>query len=170
MYILVCFIPIQYSTWCQNRGCICISSTRRTYRIQSSSFLHTPVIQTSIIILQTELFLHKEGKERFQYIYSAFEYSVFYSRSSASTWNSTSFQSSHARKTILHIKLILLQEFSKKYFNYKAHPMQADTRHPPTTVPHASKHSTLQKPSQGDQGDPIRTPRLPVILPTETAF
>ena len=24
---------IQYSTWCQNRGCICISSTRRTYRL-----------------------------------------------------------------------------------------------------------------------------------------
>ena len=47
----------------------------------------------------------------------------------------------------------------KKYYNYKAHPMQADTRHPPVTVSHASKHSTWQKPSQGDQGNPIKTPR-----------
>ena len=42
-YICVCFIrnyiPVTFSnglltnnsTWCQNRGCICISSTRRTY-------------------------------------------------------------------------------------------------------------------------------------------
>ena len=29
------------STWCQNRGCICISSTRRTYGRIHSSFLHT---------------------------------------------------------------------------------------------------------------------------------
>ena len=36
-------------------------------------------------------------------------------------------QSSHPvqKKTILHTELILLQEFSKKYYNYKAHPMQA---------------------------------------------
>ena len=30
--VFVSFETIQYSTWCQNRGCICISSTRRTYR------------------------------------------------------------------------------------------------------------------------------------------
>ena len=53
------------------------------------------------------------------------------------------------KETILHIELILLQEISKKYFNYKAHPMQADTRHPPATVPCASKHSTCQKPFPG---------------------
>ena len=46
------------------------------------------------------------------------------------------------KKTILHIELILPQEFSKKYYNYKVHPMQADTWHPPATVPRASKHST----------------------------
>ena len=51
-----------------------------------------------------------------------FEYSVFYS---ASTHNPASFQSSRAKKTILHTELILLQEFSKKYYNYKAHPVQA---------------------------------------------
>ena len=83
-YICVCFIrnqyntssfytgfvdPIQYSTWCQNRGCICISSTRRTYGwIHAISCIH-PVIQTRTIILQTELFPKKRrekiSKERY---------------------------------------------------------------------------------------------------------
>ena len=54
-YIFVCFtlcvilqgFVTQNATWCQNRGCICISSTRRTYgRIHM-----LPVIQASTIIL-----------------------------------------------------------------------------------------------------------------------
>ena len=50
------------STWCQNRGCICISSTRRTYgRIH----MHPAYIQTSTIILQTELFT-KKRREKIQ--------------------------------------------------------------------------------------------------------
>ena len=53
------------ATWCQNRGCICISSTRRTYgRIHAVSCIH-PVIQTSTIILWTELF-PKERREKIQ--------------------------------------------------------------------------------------------------------
>ena len=31
---------IQYSTWCQNRGCSYISSTRRIYRLNPAVFLH----------------------------------------------------------------------------------------------------------------------------------
>ena len=58
-------------------------------------------------------------------------------------------QSSCAKKTILHTELILLQEISKKYHNYKAHPMHTDRRHPPTSVPHASKHSTWQNQAPG---------------------
>ena len=66
MYIhtseFVSFKCIQYSTWCQNRGCICISSTRRTYRSNPAvSCIHS-VIQTRNIILQTELILQEEGK------------------------------------------------------------------------------------------------------------
>ena len=60
--------------------------------------------------------------------------------SSVSTCNqakSPSFQSFHTKKTILHTELILLQEISKKYYNYKAHPVHTDRRHPPTSVPHA---------------------------------
>ena len=46
-----------------------------------------------------------------------------------------SFQSSRAKKTILHTELILLQEFSKKYYNYKA---------PSSDCSHTSEHSTRQ--------------------------
>ena len=66
MYIraseFVLFKCIQYSTWCQNRGCICISSTRRTYRSNPAVSYIYPVIQTRNIILQTELILQEEGK------------------------------------------------------------------------------------------------------------
>ena len=64
MYIhtseFVSFKRIQYSTWCQNRGCICISSTRRTYRSNPAVFCIHSVIQTRNIILQTELILQEE--------------------------------------------------------------------------------------------------------------
>ena len=58
-------------------------------------------------------------------------YNPFYKNYSVSTRNPASFQSSRAKKTILHTELILLQEFSKKYYNYKAHPMHALYLHPP---------------------------------------
>ena len=83
---------------------------------------------------------------------SIFEYSgvsTFYKNYRVSTCNPASFQSSRAKKTILHTELILLQEFSKKYYNYKAHPVQFITRHPPATVPRASKHSTWQNKAPG---------------------
>ena len=47
------------------------------------------------------------------------------------------------KETILHIELIL-QEISKIYYSYKAHPVQIDRRHPPATAPLVSKHSTWQ--------------------------
>ena len=51
------------ATWCQNRGCICISSTRRTYgRIYAVSCIH-PVIQTSTIILQTIISKEEERED-----------------------------------------------------------------------------------------------------------
>ena len=56
---------------------------------------------------------------------SIFEYSgvsTFLQELQYSTRNPAGFQSSRA---ILHTELILLQELSKKYYNYKAHPVQA---------------------------------------------
>ena len=66
----------QNATWCQNRGCICISSIRRTYGRIHSSFLHPAYIQTSTIILWTELF-PKKKREKIQgeILQSIFEYS-----------------------------------------------------------------------------------------------
>ena len=116
----------QNATWCQNRGCICISSARRTYGRIHSSFLHPAYIQT--IILWTELF-PKKRREKIQgeILQSIFEYRIQWcfhipTRTTVFTRNPASFQSSRA---ILHTELILLQEFSKKYYNYKAHPVQA---------------------------------------------
>ena len=43
-------------------------------------------------------------------------------------------------KLILYTELILLQETT----NYKAHPVQIVSRHPPATAPRVSKHSTRQ--------------------------
>ena len=104
MYIFVCFtlrvilqgFVTQNATWCQNRGCICISSVRRTYGRIHSSFLHPAYIQTSTIILWTELFPKKRREKIFfnlssstvvfpqiihilQELQDSFEYSVFYS-------------------------------------------------------------------------------------------
>ena len=87
-----------------------------------------------------------------------FEYSVS-TQSIHSTCNPASFQSSRAKKTILYTELILPQEISKKYYNYKAHPMQINTRHLPVTVPCASKHSTWQN----------KAPSSPTALQAHTA-
>ena len=84
------------------------------------------------------------------------------------TRNPASFQSSRAKKTILHTELILLQEISKKYYKYKAHSVQTNTRHLPATVPHVSKHSTRQNKTPGSPTSipgPYSTSRLPAILP-----
>ena len=97
------------STWCQNRGCICISSTRRTYgRIHMHS-AYNPVNQTSTIILWTELFPKKKRGDPRRY-FSLLRVQCFHTRSihsTRTTRNPASFQSSRA---ILHTELILPQE------------------------------------------------------------
>ena len=171
-YIFVCFIRnslrvilqgfvTQNATWCQNRGCICISSTRRTYgRIHM-----LPVIQTRTIILCTELF-PKKRREKIQgeilqsifeysgvstFLQDSFEYSVFYSvstRNPATPSNSAYRINSSTRNTTT-TRLI-------------------PCRLLPATVPRVSKHSTRQNKAPGPPYStprPYRTSRLPVILP-----
>ena len=93
--------------------------------------------------------------------------SVFFEYSGVSTnnpfyKNSKCFhtQSSHPvqKKTILHTELILLQEFSKKYYNYKAHPVQIITRHLPVTAPmHPSiLHGRIRLPAPLQHSRPTR--------------
>ena len=70
-------------------------------------------------------------------------------------------------QVILHTELILLQESSKKYYNYKATRL-TPCRLLPTTVPRVSKHSTRQNKAPGPPYSiprPYSTSRLPVILP-----
>ena len=88
----------------------------------------------------------RRSKERFFNLSSSTEYSgvsTFLQELHEIQHSYKFFQSSRA---ILHTKLILLQEFSKKYYNYKAHPVQITTRHLLATAPRASKHSTRQNP------------------------
>ena len=66
------------------------------------------------------------------------------------------------------LELILLQEISKKYYNYKAHPVHTDRRHPPASAPHVSKHSSRQNKTPGSPTSipgPYSTSRLSAILP-----
>ena len=146
------------STWCQNRGCICISSVRRTY-----GRIHIP----ATIILWTELFPKKRrekiSKERFFNLSSStVVFPHFYKNYSNSTGitrflriqcipiRTTVFLhaiqqvSSHpcAKKTILHTELILLQELqgSSRTDHYKASS---------SNCPRVSKHSTWQNKAPG---------------------
>ena len=128
------------ATWCQNRGCICISSVRRTYGRIHSSFLHPAYIRT--IILWTELFSKEEEREdpRRTSIYLRVQWcfhiptrtTVFYTQSSRfpvipcySTYRINS--STRNTTTTRPIPCRLL----------------------PATVPHVSKHSTRQNKAPG---------------------
>ena len=99
---------------------------------------YNPVIQTSTIILWTELF-PKKRREKIQgeILQSIFEYSGV-STNNTRTTRSLRIQcilqelqcfhtQSSNSKIIPHTELILLQEFSKKYYNYKAHPVSSRT-------------------------------------------
>ena len=87
--------------------------------------------------------------------------SVFFEYSGVSTYNPFykelhAIQHSYKNSKCLHTNCSLLQLFyiqnqfyHKKYYNYKAHPMQIITRHLPVTVPRTSKHSTRQNKAPG---------------------
>ena len=118
------------STWCQNRGCICISSVRRTY-----GRIHIP----ATIILWTELF-PKKRREKIQgeilqsifeysgvstFLQDSFEYSVFYS---VSTRNPATPSNSAYR---INSSTRILQEI----LQLQGSPVQISTRHLPVTAP-----------------------------------
>ena len=98
------------ATWCQNRGCICISSTRRTYgQIHAVSCIY-PVIQTRTIILQTELF-PKERREKIQG--EILQRPSFQLKSKSVSSVSTRNPATTTTSLILHTELILLQEIQQ---------------------------------------------------------
>ena len=149
-YIFVCFIRNYYigllannATWCQNRGCICISSTRRTYsRIHAVSCIH-PVIQTTTrtIILWTELF-PKKRREKIQGEILQRPHSNSNPRvSSEDPRRDSSF---YTQSSILQINSIYRINSTTRNYKYKAHPVQTVRRHPPAVVSRVPKHSTRQ--------------------------
>ena len=153
----------QNATWCQNRGCICISSTRRTYgRIHEQFPAYNPVIQTRTIILWTELF-PKKRREKIQgenfnlssstvvFPHILQELQCFYTQSSRfpvipcySTYRINSSPRNTTTTRLIPCRLL------------------------PATVPRVSKHSTRQNKAPGlpfSIPRPYSTSRLPVILP-----
>ena len=133
---------------------------------------YNPVIQTRTIILWTELF-PKKRREKIQgeILQSIFEYSgvsTFLQELQYSTCNPAGFQSSRA---ILHTELILLQEFSKKYYNYKAHPVSSRADHYKASSSNCSPCIQAFYTAESSHKAPYSIPgpystsRLPVILP-----
>ena len=54
--------PIQYPTWCQNRGCSYISLTRRIYRLNPAvSCISSNILNTSTVELQ--FYYSKKGRK-----------------------------------------------------------------------------------------------------------
>ena len=154
---------IQNATWCQNRGCFCISSVRRTYGRIHSSFLHTPVIQTSTIILWTELF-PKKRREKIQgeILQSIFRYRIqwCFHNSTRTTCNPASFQSSCA---ILHTELILLQEILQLQVSSRADQYKAPSSDCSPCLQAFYTAESSHKAPYSIPG-PHSTSRLPVIL------
>ena len=112
-----------------------------------ASSIH-PVIQTSTIILQTELF-PKKRREKIQgeILQSIFEYSgvsIFYKNYSVSTRNPASFQSSHAKKNYSTYRINSTTRNLQEILQLQG---SSRTRHLPATVPRVSKHSTRQNPA-----------------------
>ena len=136
----------QNATWCQNRGCICISSIKENiWSNPHASSIH-PVIQRSTIILWTELF-SKKRREKIQgenfnlssstvvfpHFYKnykiLFEYSVFYSVSTQSPTVNSIYRINSTRNTTT--------------------TRLTPCRLLPATVPRVSKHSTRQNKAPG---------------------
>ena len=163
-------IPPNNSTWCQNRGCICISSTRITYgRIHATSCIH-PVMQTRTIILQTELF-PKKRREKIQgeILQPSFKCSVStYNPSILQELQCFHMQSSKLQVStlILHTELILSQEILQLQDSSRADRYKASSSNCSPCI-HA-----FYMAEQGSK-HPYSIPGLPgfqLILHTEKAF
>ena len=126
-----------------------------------------PVIQTSTIILWTELF-PKKRREKIQgeILQSIFEYSgvsTFLQELQYSTRNPAGFQSSRA---ILHTELILLQEIlqlqgsSRAGFFQQLFPVSPSILHGRTRLPASLQHSKATQHKQASSE----------FYPVETAF
>ena len=88
----------------------------------------------------------------------------FYKISSNTVYSTVFPHAIQQLQVILHTELILLQEFSKKYYNYKAHPVQAPSSNCSPYIQAFYTAESSYKASYSIPG-PYSTSRLPVILP-----
>ena len=118
-----------------------------------ASSIH-PVIQTSTIILWTELF-PKKRREKIQgeILQSIFEYSgvsTFYKNYSVSTHNPAFlqvFHSSRAKENYSTYRINSTTRNLQEILQLQGSPRTDNKRHLPATVPRVSKHSTRQNPA-----------------------
>ena len=161
------------ATWCQNRGCICISSTRRTYgRIHAVSCIH-PVIQTSTIILWTELFPKKRrekiSKERY------FKDLQFYMQSSEDPRRDSSFQCFYTQSSNYNYKFNSAYRINSTTRNSKEiQQLQgsfcAGIFQRLLPVYPSILHGRIRLQAPYSVPGPYSTSRLPVILPSRNSI
>ena len=134
-YIFVCFtlrvilrgFVTQNATWCQNRGCICISSTRRTYGRIHSSFLHTPMIRHPDKNNNSVDRIISKEEERFFNLSSSTEYSSVSTNNTHPTRTTRFLQIQcilQCFQVILHTELILPQEILQLQGSSRAGSLQ----------------------------------------------
>ena len=126
-----------------------------------------PVIQTSTIILWTELFPKKRGEKiQGEILQSIFKYRIQWCFHILQKLQCFHMQSSNS-KIFLHTELILLQEFSKKYYNYKAHPVQINTR---TSSSNCSLYLQVFYTAESSHKAPTAQAGLQLILPSRNSI
>ena len=132
------------STWCQNRGCICISLVRRTY-----GRIHIP----ATIILWSELF-PKKRREKIQgenFNLLRVQWCFHKYKISSNTVYSTVFPHAVQQLQVISTYRInsstrILQEILTTTRLIPCHPVQISTRHLPATAPvsPSTPHGRLQ--------------------------
>ena len=138
---------VQYSTWCQNRGCICISSRRRTYRLNPAIPAYILII---LQILQDRIFYKEEkiSKKRYQAHFSL-QIQCFLQDFQCVHMQFNKFSVIPCKENYSTYRINSSTRNLQEILQLQNHPMHIDTRHPPATVPHASKHSTWQNKAPG---------------------
>ena len=112
---------------------------------------YNPVIQTSTIILWTELFPKKRREkiqgENFNLSSNTVVFPHFYKISSNTVYSTSVSTRNPATPSNSTYRINSSTRNTTTTRLIPCHPVQITTRHPPATVPHASKHSTRQNPA-----------------------
>ena len=106
----------------------------------------------------------EDPRKRFFNLSSSTEFSGVSTYNTQSTRTTVFPHAIQQLQVILHTELILPQEFSKKYYNYKAHPVQAPSSNCSPCLQALHTAGSSYKAPYSIPG-PYSISRLPVILP-----